>query len=137
MANNGSMKIAGKRTVDDWNELELKLDADSSLWDDAFNVYFMTRLETRYLKPIRLLQMIGKDEGEGFSIVSLQCALIEFLQTTRDGYNFKHDGEKKYPPETGNYYGNNQSKIIFTKFLSEQMPFKDFFYCSECEKSIS
>ena len=123
---NDEMEIAGKRTVTDWNNLRDKLNDHPNLWETAFDDFFYSRLKTRYLNPIHLFQTYGENTGEGFSIVSLQCALIEFLQTTRDGANFKN-GRGKYNPENGNYEYGSSSKHIFAKFLTEQEPFKSNF----------
>jgi hypothetical protein len=123
---NDEMEIAGKRTVADWNRLKAELGNSPNLWKTAFDDFFYSRLKTRYLNPIHLLQTCRENTGEGFSIVSLQCALIEFLQTTRDGTNFKNRcGE--YKPETGKYEYASSSRCIFTKFLKEQEPFKSNF----------
>ena len=75
------MKIAGERTAEDWKDLEAALGNSASLelWKMAYDDFFMERIRTRYLWPIELLQKHGDDRGEGFSIVSLQCAMIEFL----------------------------------------------------------
>ncbi len=128
--NNNEMEIAGKRTVADWKNLEDKLSNHPNLWETAFDDFFCSRLETRYLNPIHLLQIHGENTGEGFSIVSLQCALIEFLQTTRDGANFKNGGGKYEPEkwkENNNYEYGSSSKKIFTRFLTGQQPFKSYF----------
>lgn len=126
MTDNGSMKIAGKRSADNWFALERKLGETPALWNTAFDDFFMERLNTRYLDPIRLLEKHGNNKGEGFSIVSLQCALIEFLQTTRDGTNFK-DGSGRYKPEDSKWEYGSSSKEIFTIFLTGHVPFKDYF----------
>jgi len=124
--NNNEMEIAGKRTVADWNRLNAELSNHPNLWETAFDDFFYSRLKTRYLNPIHLLQFHGENTGEGFSIVSLQCALIEFLQTTRDGANFKNGGGK-YEPENNKYEYGSSSKKIFTRFLTKQESFKSIF----------
>ncbi len=83
------MKIADQHTVADWKAMKAILDPGTpDNWEAAFNLFFRKRVETRYFEPIRLLQEHGGNKGEGFSIVALQCSLIEFLASTRDGVIF-------------------------------------------------
>ena len=127
---NDKMEIAGKRTVADWNSLKGKLNDHTNLWETAFDDFFYSRLETRYLNPIHLLQTHGENTGEGFSIVSLQCALVEFLQTTRDGINFDFSNGSSYSEackDTKNYTHSGGSKKIFAEFLQNQEPFNSYF----------
>jgi hypothetical protein len=129
-----SEKIAGNRTDKDWLEIRGKLIApgSDSVWLVAFEDFFYQRLVTRYLEPIRLLHKHGGNNGVGFSIVSIQCTLIEFLQTTRDGTNFEQGSGKIYSAsndgsiEIGKKY-DGSSKEIFTRFLKDQAPFKEIF----------
>ena len=81
----GDVYIAGSRTAKDWNAFRAKLTllgADPALWHKAFDDYFYERLSLRYLEPIKVLQDNGTYQGEGFSIVAIQCTLIEFLEST-------------------------------------------------------
>ena len=116
--------IAGKLTADDWRKCKagLAVGGSEDLWAHAFGEHFRQRLENRYLYPIALLAK-GAWEGEGFSIVSLQCALIEFLAALRKGENYRHlrRGEKLGAHE----YSNSSS--LFCGFLAAEAPFNAWF----------
>lgn len=118
-----SIRIAGLKTVGEWNELKEKLirENSQSLWEEAFNDYFLARLASRYLEPIKLLQKYGTLEGEGFSITAIHCSLIEFLQSTYEGKNYVHRGGA----ETAVQYSD--SREIFVRFLRDNIPFKNSF----------
>lgn len=121
-------RIAGSFDVNDWVGLSAQLvpgrDLDS--WELAFEAFFRTRLAKRYLDPIEHLQVLGDCDGEGFSIVAIQCTLIEFLATTFKGLNYRliRNGD----PPLGDYeYGNGRSGFICSDFLSTREPFQATF----------
>jgi len=93
----GDVHIAGSRTTVDWQAFRAKLKpgGEVALWKKAFDDYFYERLSLRYLEPIKVLQDNGTYQGEGFSIVAIQCTLIEFLESTVQGisYRFRRKGE--------------------------------------------
>lgn len=118
------LKIADQLTVADWKAMKSKLvPGKSDNWKYAFNLFFMKRIKTRYFEPIRLLQDHGENKGEGFSIVALQCSLIEFLASTRTGKNYKHGATEE---ERRNQNKYSSSQLVFTKFLRDYLPFKDY-----------
>ncbi|PZM78804.1 MAG: hypothetical protein DKT66_23175 [Candidatus Melainabacteria bacterium] len=89
------------------------------LWAQAFFEYFEDRLESRYFEPIAAIDKL-KADGKGFSIVALQCSLIEFLESTIEG--------KKYifrAKETDIVYGD--SADMFKRFFQKRRPFKAYF----------
>lgn len=98
------------------------IDADRSpqVWIAATDVALRGRLNRLYFDPIhRLTRKQGEPgQGEGFAILTIQCAVLEFLAALRKGWSFKH-GHKVQGAE--NYYGN--SKLLYTTFLLEQAPF--------------
>lgn len=57
-------------------------------WAYAFEVCLKARIQSRYLAPIIELQN-GPYQGEGFTILTIQCALIEFLAALRRGWNYR------------------------------------------------
>ncbi|GGJ49533.1 hypothetical protein [Sphingopyxis bauzanensis] len=59
-------------------------------------------------------------EGEGFTIVSIQCALIEFLAAIRAGKNYRHRNPQ-------GPYEYSASRDLFVKFLFQTAPFSNFF----------
>ena len=83
---NSEAYIAGRNKRADWLALRERLiRGDEDAWVAAFADFFKTRLELRYLHPIKLLQQHGTLQGEGFSIAAIQCSLIEFLESTAKG----------------------------------------------------
>jgi hypothetical protein len=121
------MLIAGSLSADDWWMLRKKLSpgSDSALWKRAFEDYYRQRLSLRYFEPIEALQDWGPLRGEGFSIVAIQCTLIEFLASTIEGKNYRQRPKNGEPPLGVYEYSN--SGDMFVRFLSEQNPFKKFF----------
>ena len=115
-------RIAGEKTISDWKKLRENLLPDKEFkeedWEKAFDGYFMKRLETRYFRPIRALEAIEENAGEGFSIVALYCSLIEFLQATREG---KIYNRQKNLSE----YEYDHSGPVFKDFLTKNIPFKN------------
>lgn len=113
--------IAGDLSADDWRvrASELRNRPSPELWQETFEGFFRQRLDLRYLDPIELLQAEGTMQGEGFAIVSIQCALIEFLAAAREGlvYTRKPQTEFEY----------SKSGELFERFLSEVEPFKMWF----------
>jgi hypothetical protein len=113
--------IAGWKTVADWiNDREkLAIGGDPAMWKYVFNEYFKARLKLRYLEPIQAIQENGTFQGEGFSIVAIQCTLIEFLQSTVQGISYKYLGrDGKLGP-----FEYSSSSEIFKTFLTTQAPF--------------
>ena len=118
-------QIAGWKTIDDWRTFRASLvvGGKPSSWQKAYNEYFLTRLDLRYFNPIRILQKHGTFEGEGFSILAIQCTLIEFLESTVQGINYRF--------LRGNeVLGLNEyssSRKVFVNFLCNRNPFdKEF-----------
>jgi hypothetical protein len=123
---NTAVCIAGSKTVDDWNTFRptLVVGGNAEPWREAFGDYFHARVFLRYLNPIRTLQENGTFEGEGFSIVAIQCTLIEFLESTIQGrlYRYRRLSD---PPLAPHEYSN--SSDLFISFLTTRQPFaKDF-----------
>lgn len=83
----GDVCIAGALTADDWkaSRKTILFKNDPVSWHRALDDYFVARLSLRYLNPIKVLQENGTFQGEGFSIVAIQCTLIEFLESTVQG----------------------------------------------------
>lgn len=62
-------------------------------WTKAIKL-FQTRLDRKFFKPIK--SIIDKKilEGAGFTIVTVQCAIIESLASFRTGQIFSHKKQK-------------------------------------------
>ncbi|TGQ13585.1 hypothetical protein [Mesorhizobium sp. M00.F.Ca.ET.217.01.1.1] len=120
-AQSGDFYIAGALTADDWRARKVALAAGgSAIWDSAFTDFFKTRLELRYLHPIKLLQDHGTFSGEGFSITAIQCTLIEFIAATRYGLNYRFVVPGA-PPLGAHEYA--KSGALFRDFLAAELPF--------------
>lgn len=119
------VRIAGDKTVGDWLDLRPRLQRgdDFGAWQKAFDEFFKGRMESRYFEPINALQKLP-NQGEGFSIVAIQCSLIEFLQATREGLKYVI---KKPDPNKFEY---SRSKDLFVKFLTSADPFDKIFICN-------
>jgi len=108
------MHIAPEIHRDEWLNLDLD-DAVSLDWNRAVEI-FAERIKYRYLEPADLL--IKADENcppierkFGFSIMAIDCLLIEALQSFRDGLtNTK-----------------NKSLEMFKKYLTKRDGFRDYF----------
>lgn len=90
-----------------------------SLWEKAYN-HFYERIESRFLNPIKWILEKQKDIGEGFSIVALQCILIEFLESLYQG--LVYTTSKKPKP-----FEYNESRNLFLDFLQKHKPFSKYF----------
>jgi hypothetical protein len=121
----GSGLIAGWKTAEDWRNLRVLLVVGGSPehWKQAFVEFFQTRLDLRYLNPIKVLQEHGTFQGEGFSILAIQCTLVEFLESTVQGTKYRHlrRGETLGP------YEYSSSRDVFVGFLVKRDPFANEF----------
>lgn len=120
-----TVKIAGKRTVSQWNALSDKLKNNPTEKDWEYAVqFFDERINERYLEPAERIKgdgTISNLKGAGFAICTLMCALVENLETFYRGINFK-------PKPQGVYeYGHGCSRALFTDFLKSKLPFSKYF----------
>ena len=123
---NPTTKIAGKKTVADWQQLKSKLlvEGEAEPWKEAFEDFFHERLKTRYFVPLQVLENMPDKNGEGFSIVAIQCSLIEFLASTVEGKSYRY--WRKGDPPLGKFeYAN--SGDMFRALLTNHVPFKEMF----------
>jgi hypothetical protein len=120
-------KIAGSKTCKHWMEFKTALASgcDSTLWQKAAKEYFDARLSTRYIEPIRAIQAKPLLAGEGFSVVALQCSLIEFLESTMRGLNYSYRRHGSNNPLGTYEYSDSQS--LFMDFLRKRRPFSQHF----------
>lgn len=118
-------QIAGDRTGFDWLELRdcIRSSPTRELWQKAYDEFLMKRLTTRYIYPIQLLMKNGEQKGEGYSIVSIQCALIEFLAAFRDGLTYKFVPRGQLLGE----FEYSGSRNLYVDFLTRSPLFSDLF----------
>jgi hypothetical protein len=117
--------ISGWKTQQDWSEFSqgLTVGQTPEKWKVVASIYFMPRLELRYLRPIKILRDNDTSQGEGFSIMAILCSLIEFLESTCQGKIYKYAANLKELNE--NEYSG--SKKMFTDFLVNREPFSKIF----------
>lgn len=124
MKNKDSHQIAGWKTRVDWEAIRVRLVAGApDAWHEAFTDFYETRLNLRYLHPIKVLQDNGTFQGEGFSIVAIQCSLIEFLESTEQGTNYRYVRRG----DVLGAYEYKASQDIFVAFLRDRTPFSTTF----------
>ena len=116
--------ITDKKTDADWFELKKHLlEPNNELyWLLAYNDFFYGRIYSRYLNPISKLQPYDEYCGYGFTIMAINCSLIEFLESTYKGKKYRYCKDKEL---TDHEY--NKSKDCFLDFLLSKQPFKECF----------
>jgi len=125
-----NIKIAEEYTVGYWKGLRDKLPVDENPdnqdWDEALKI-FETRVNTRFINPIVEISKMDPDagKGEGFSVVALQCILIEFFEAFYEGRTFILKRGTLNADESRTKY--NRSDEMFKNFLTEHEPFSAFF----------
>jgi predicted nuclease of restriction endonuclease-like (RecB) superfamily len=126
--------IAGKKTIENWEALvkdDKKEDKNIEKidWSGAFT-FFEKRIETRYLNPIKCIQNMSLNIGEGFAMVNLQCSLIETIESFYNGwvYNnnkFYKNGEIIKCPLTKN---NLRVGDVFISFFKNEPTLKSGYF---------
>jgi hypothetical protein len=89
-------------------------------WLDVIND-LEERINKTHFEPIETLQILGELKGEGFSILTLQCALIETFAAFKKGLVY-HKGRF---PSNDLYYQNSN---VFKSFLANEDEFKNSFH---------
>ncbi|MGL6057900.1 MAG: hypothetical protein ACRC17_06260 [Culicoidibacterales bacterium] len=80
----GESKISPKYKKEDYRKIKLKLDSCQEDWYKAVEI-FDDRLNSRYFGVIDLLLKTSEIETTGFSIMAINCLLIETLMQFRNG----------------------------------------------------
>ena len=113
--------LFGTKSADDWRAAKagLAIGSDPASWRTVPETFFRPRLELRYFEPIRILQDVGTFTGEGFSIVAIQCSLLEFLEATLQGKKYRY---VQNPNQLANDEYSSSSRM-FEDFLTSRQPF--------------
>jgi hypothetical protein len=121
------IKISGKHTVQDWRMFKKEMidKGTEELWKEAYQKFFRERIKTRYLDPLDKIEKDKTWSGEGTSIMTIICSLIEFLQASYDGLSY-HSGSRD-TLDHQLHYGHDKAKWMFKKFLKTQPPFNQDF----------
>ena len=120
-------------TIDEWKTLRKELKDKSLLtdkWKDAIKL-LDERIFERYLDPLELLVTNSSNKGEGFTILTVECTLIEFLATLEEGRLFKRD---KISTDSHWYY--KKSAKIYERFLRTAPLFETAFSSQTNEKPL-
>lgn len=84
---------------------------------------FNNRIENKFFTPIDLMLDKGNKDGIGFSIVAIQCLLIELFATFRIGkihnprYNKENDPKYQFKDSAEIYVGFLNSCFIFENYF--------------------
>jgi len=108
------LEIAPGIQHNEWLRLNLN-DLSSPDWNRAIEILNM-RIENRYFEPVDLLiekekNKLSKEKKYGFTILSIDCLLIETLQSFIEGWKTT----------------KNKSEKAFKKFLTTSPSFKKYF----------
>jgi hypothetical protein len=98
-------------------------------WEEAIQL-FHSRMQRKFLAPLELIIKRRSLTGEGFAIVTVQCALIETFAAFRKGLIFNHN---PYNQSKFEYPG---SQKIFTSFLKSASIFKDHFWVKNSKGKV-
>jgi hypothetical protein len=123
-------KLTNSFTTDNWTDLRTKLQNQNkslltSDWKDAIKL-MSERINERYFEPLNLLIEKGNDKGDGFTILTVECSLIEFLATLEGGLLFKRDKLSTDPQ-----YFYKHSARIYQRFLRTAIPFDGVFFAGQ------
>lgn len=109
----------------EWTKIREKLNQTYKYditWEQAIGL-FNKRLKRKYFDPVQLI-INGKTlKGEGFTIVTVQCALIEMFAAFRQGKIFNHNKTSSSPK-----YEYKESQKMFTSLLRTATIFQDNFW---------
>lgn len=92
-------------------------------WVEAIDLY-QNRIQSKFMSPIRYLIELNHSAGEGFTILSTQCLLIESFAAFREGKIYVPPGRKVENPAKE----YNRSGELFVKFLQSASIFEGTFF---------
>jgi hypothetical protein len=120
----------GKEKLDKktWTALRKRLNGAydyTNEWEKVI-VLFKQRIDNFYFDPIDLILAPQSKRGEGFAIITLQCALIEMFSAFKSGMIYEPN--RKSIQFSFQY---SSSKQIFVKFLHEELIFQTQFFSME------
>ncbi len=131
---NGDLYISEKYRLLDYIKLSLNMNSCAEDWNKAIDI-FISRINGRYFNAINKLSSSGNIEEMqkyGFSIMSIECLLIDTLVKFRYGpsrMNNQFSDDNRFK----NVRFNQENKIRFIKFLKEFIS-KEFLEKNNAEK---
>lgn len=99
-------------------------------WNQVIDL-FNNRITDFYFNPIEDIIKTKKLKGEGFTILTIQCALIEMFASFKSG---KIHNYRKNPK--GPKYEYKKSDECFISFLQSEEMFKDHFFQEDGTKDV-
>jgi len=127
MEKNKQTKSEEQKEIDIWRNQRKKLKDYffNEDWEVAVKI-FEKRIENKFFEPLRLLRDEGNNEGSGFSMVAIECLLIELFAAFREGKVFNVSySENSVPPCPPYQYKDCQT--LYVDFLTKISPFKNQF----------
>ncbi|NTH51611.1 hypothetical protein G6L09_11580 [Agrobacterium rhizogenes] len=117
-------KLPNYGSLDDWPAILAVIETNPppAIWNEIYDACLGARLQSRYFGPIKTITDKGERRGEGFAIMTIQCAVIEFLAALRVGWRFDHGNFRH-----GEGFRYWDSKRLYTDFLRRTDPFKAHF----------
>lgn len=85
---------------------------------------FEERVNNYYFKPVEMVEIIGERDGEGFTIVTVLCALIEMFAAFKEGQIFRLGKAENSLPN----YEYGSSRKLFVNFLLTEKIFENHFF---------
>ena len=121
--------ISKKHKLEDYLGLSLNMNSSKITWERAINI-FVSRIKERYFDAIDKLSDDGNFEEMfkyGFSIMTIECLLIDTFVKFRYGPNRINNGEYRTIEITDKYYNKSYNKLVyyrknearFIKFMKE------------------
>lgn len=97
----------------------------NAYWEQAIQL-FSTRFNRKFLNPIQRIIDLRNLEGEGFSVLTIQCAIIEALAAFKAGkiYNYR----MSTPSPNFEY---SDSRALFVEFLNGAHIFENNFFIKD------
>jgi hypothetical protein len=109
--------------------LSLTYDYDQ-YWEEGI-ILFKKRFKRKFFNPIQKVIDNKILMGEGFTIVTIQCSLIEAFAAFRLGKIFNHHTTNTSPP-----YEYSKSRQMFTGFLRSAKLFENHFWIVNAKKKV-
>ncbi|MDW8848918.1 hypothetical protein SD960_02345 [Flavobacterium sp. MMLR14_040] len=103
------------------NQLRNNYDYNDN-WRNVIEL-FRLRIENYYLSPINKIKHPAALKGEGFTILTIQCALIEMFAAFKSGKIHNHRKTAVSPS-----FEYKQADDCFIKFLQTEAIFENHFY---------
>ena len=115
--------LTRKDKLKDYINLELRMNSSKATWQKAIDI-FKRRMMGRYFEVInKLIEFSKQNEiiDYAFSIMSIECILIDTLLKFRYGPNINKINDFNYK----RIEFHRENKLKFTKFLEEFIIYKD------------